>query len=53
MLDGYEEPFVYIASEHSVGRLGLEFISLKWFLEKEEFMLKEMEDELLGQLQNA
>ncbi len=53
VVDGYEEPFVYIASEHYVGRLGLEFISLKWFLEKEEFMLKEMEDELLGQLQNA
>lgn len=53
VVDGYKEPFVYIASEHYVGRLGLEFISLKWFLDKEDFMLKEMEDELLGQLKNA
>lgn len=53
MADGYEEPFFYIASEHYVGRLGLEFISLKWFLDKEKFMLKELEDELLGQLQNT
>ncbi|AQZ93451.1 hypothetical protein ACFSB1_12410 [Halopseudomonas phragmitis] len=53
MIDGYEEPFFYIASEHYVGRLGLEFISLKWFLDNEEFMLKEIEGELLEQLQNA
>lgn len=53
LAEGYEEPFVYIASEHYVGRLGLEFISLRWFLEKEEYMIKEMENDLLRQLHNA
>lgn len=47
IVEGNEEPFECIASEHYIGRLGLEFISLKWFLNQAKAMLKETEMSLL------
>ncbi len=45
-IEGHDEPFISIASEHYVGRLGFEFISLKWLFEKERYLLKEIEESL-------
>jgi hypothetical protein len=51
-VDGYDKPFKSIASEHYVGRLGLEFISLEWFFEKERHLLKYIEDDLIEKTEN-
>lgn len=52
-VEGYDEPFIGIASEHYVGRLGLEFLSLEWLFQKEKYMLAEIEENLYEQIQNA
>lgn len=52
-IEGLDEPFKEIASEHYVGRLGMEFQSLKWFFQKEKHLLAEIEKSLNGQVQNA
>lgn len=42
-IDGYDEPFRAIVSEHFSGRLGLEFMTLEWFFENEKKLLGDME----------
>ncbi len=41
---GDEEPIINIISDHFAGRLGLEFISLSWFVKHELHSIKEMKD---------
>ena len=52
-LDGYDEPFRAIVSEHFSGRLGLEFMTLEWFFENEKKLLGDMEAEVKGAMENA
>ncbi|MBH0045684.1 hypothetical protein [Pseudoalteromonas sp. NZS11_1] len=53
IVNGYKEPFYFMSSEHLVGRLGFEFISLEWFLNKQKLMLKEMEHDLIIQVETT
>jgi hypothetical protein len=39
-----EEPFTGIVSGHFVGRLGFEFLSLKWFFENEKNLLNRIQE---------
>jgi hypothetical protein len=39
-----EEPFTGIVSGHFVGRLGFEFLSLKWFFENEKNLLNQIQE---------
>jgi hypothetical protein len=39
-----EEPFTAIVSEHFTGRLGFEFLSLKWFFENEKNLLNQLQE---------
>jgi hypothetical protein len=39
-----EKPFTGIVSEHFVGRLGFEFLSLKWFFENEKNLLNQVQE---------
>lgn len=52
-LDGCDEPFRAIVSEHFSGRLGLEFMTLEWFFENEKKLLGDMEAKVLDTMQNA
>ncbi|CAA0079582.1 Uncharacterised protein [BD1-7 clade bacterium] len=46
-LDGCNEPFRAIVSEHFLGRLGLEFMTLEWFFENEKKLLGGMEAQVV------
>jgi hypothetical protein len=52
-IEGWEEPFTAIVSEHFSGRIGLEFITLEWFFSNEKELLKEMEVKVLEAIENA
>lgn len=47
------ESIPYIISEHFVGRIGLEFLSLEWFVENEEAMMSEFERRITATGENA
>ncbi len=46
-IDGCDEPFRSIVSEHFSGRLGLEFMTLEWFFENEKKLLGDMEAQVV------
>ncbi len=50
---GCDEPFRAIVSEHFSGRLGLEFMSLRWFFENEKRLLLDMEARFLDVVGNS
>lgn len=52
-IEGWDEPFKGAASEHYVGRLGMEFLSLKWFFQNQKHLFAEIEKSLKEQVQNA
>lgn len=52
-LEGYDEPFRAIVSEHFSGRLGLEFMTLEWFFENEKKLLRDMETQFKDAMENA
>ena len=52
-LEGYDEPFRTIVSEHFSGRLGLEFMTLEWFFENEKKLLGDMESQFKDAIENA
>lgn len=52
-LNGCDEPFKAIISEHFSGRLGLEFMTLEWFFENEKKLLGDMEKKLIEAMKNA
>ena len=43
----------YVVSEHFVGRLAFEFLSLDWFFECERLMINEMEEQMKCESENA
>lgn len=43
----------YIISEHFVGRLAFEFLSLEWFFESERLMINDMEEQMKRECENA
>ena len=49
-LEGYDEPFMGIISEHYTGRIGLEFMSLSWFFQNEKKLLAGLEEDFYKNL---
>ena len=43
----------YVVSEHFVGRLAFEFLSLEWFFESERLMINDMEDQIKRECNHA
>jgi len=43
----------YVVSEHFVGRLAFEFLSLDWFFESERLMINDMEEQMKRESENA
>ncbi|HAS6168174.1 TPA: hypothetical protein I7158_21315 [Vibrio vulnificus] len=49
-VDGFDEPFRFLVSEHYFGRLAYEFLSLEWFFKELIPNVKTIEEELLSQI---
>jgi len=52
-LEGSDEPFIGIVTEHFTGRLGLEFMTLDWFFKHQKKMLEHMETQVIDAMKHV